>query len=158
MLGRTPVRIVYFDSHATPSPCMSENHFEQQVGPQSFTERPEGNFRPVVDPADSLGRTPAPSGAESLTQSCLIESVDALRRLSPRLHPPREGHTVMSITIGIHPHKASHTAVAVDDSETVIDEICIRSRPTQAVLLRDAFAPGRYGPAVVGSRYDLDAG
>ena len=28
----------------------------------------------------------------------------------------------MSITIGIDPHKASHTAVAVDDFETVIDE------------------------------------
>ena len=43
----------------------------------------------------------------------------------------------MSITIGIDPHKASHTAVAVDDFEAVIDEICIRSCPTQAVLLRD---------------------
>ena len=43
----------------------------------------------------------------------------------------------MSITIGIDPHKASHTAVAVDGFETVIDEICIRSGPTQAVLLRD---------------------
>ena len=35
----------------------------------------------------------------------------------------------MSITIGIDPHKASHTAVAVDDFETVVDEICIRSCP-----------------------------
>jgi transposase len=42
-----------------------------------------------------------------------------------------------TITIGIDPHKASHTAVAVDDFETVVDEICIRSCPTQAVLLRD---------------------
>ena len=43
----------------------------------------------------------------------------------------------MSITIGIDPHKASHTAVAVDDFETVIDEICIRSCSTQAVVLRE---------------------
>ncbi|WP_423982775.1 hypothetical protein [Ilumatobacter sp.] len=43
----------------------------------------------------------------------------------------------MSITIGIDPHKASHTAVAVDDFETVIDEICIRACPSQAVLLRE---------------------
>ncbi len=43
----------------------------------------------------------------------------------------------MSITIGIDPHKASHTAVAVDAFETVVDEICIRSCPTQAALLRE---------------------
>ena len=43
----------------------------------------------------------------------------------------------MHVIIGIDPHKASHTAVAVDDFETVIDEICIRSCPTQAVLLRE---------------------
>ena len=41
------------------------------------------------------------------------------------------------ITIGIDPHKASHTAVAVDEFEFVVDEICIRSCPTQAVLLRE---------------------
>jgi transposase len=43
----------------------------------------------------------------------------------------------MSITIGIDPHKASHTAVAVDEFEYVLDEIRIRSCPTQAVLLRE---------------------
>lgn len=42
-----------------------------------------------------------------------------------------------TITIGIDPHKASHTAVAVDEFETVVDEIRIRSCPTQAVLLRE---------------------
>ncbi len=42
-----------------------------------------------------------------------------------------------TITIGIDPHKASHTAVAIDDFETVVDEICLRSCPTQAVLLRE---------------------
>jgi len=42
-----------------------------------------------------------------------------------------------TIMIGIDPHKASHTAVAVDEFETVVDEIRIRSCPTQAVLLRE---------------------
>jgi len=42
-----------------------------------------------------------------------------------------------TITIGIDPHKASHTAVAVDEFEFVVDEICIRSCPTQAVVLRE---------------------
>ena len=42
-----------------------------------------------------------------------------------------------TITIGIDPLKASHTAVAVDEFETVVDEIRIRSCPTQAVLLRE---------------------
>ena len=42
-----------------------------------------------------------------------------------------------TITIGIDPHKASHTAVAVDEFETVVDEIRIRSCSTQAVLLRE---------------------
>jgi transposase len=42
-----------------------------------------------------------------------------------------------TITIGIDPHKASHTAVAVDEFEYVLDEIRIRSCPTQAVLLRE---------------------
>jgi NAD-dependent dihydropyrimidine dehydrogenase PreA subunit len=56
----------------------------------------------------------------------------------PRSYPPRERHRSMSIiTIGIDPHKASHTAVAVDEFDFVVDEICIRSCPTQAILLRE---------------------
>jgi transposase len=43
----------------------------------------------------------------------------------------------MSITIGIDPHKASHTAVAVDSFEFVLDEIRIRSCSSQAHLLRE---------------------
>ncbi len=43
----------------------------------------------------------------------------------------------MSIMIGIDPHKASHTAVAVDSFEFVIDELKIRSCATQAAKLRD---------------------
>ena len=45
----------------------------------------------------------------------------------------------MTVTIGIDPHKSSHTAVAVavDANENVIDEIKIRSCSTQADRLRD---------------------
>jgi hypothetical protein len=51
--------------------------------------------------------------------------------------------------------KASHTAVAVDDFETVIDEICIRSCSTQAALLRDwldGFRDDRTWAAALSSR------
>ena len=43
----------------------------------------------------------------------------------------------MTVTIGIDPHKSSHTAVAIDTNETVIDQIKIRSCSTQADRLRD---------------------
>lgn len=33
----------------------------------------------------------------------------------------------MSVMIGIDPHKGSHTAVVVDNSEVVIDEIRVRA-------------------------------
>ena len=43
----------------------------------------------------------------------------------------------MTITIGIDPHKGSHTAVAIDSNEHVLDEIRIRSCSTQTVRLRE---------------------
>ena len=43
----------------------------------------------------------------------------------------------MTITIGIDPHKGSHTAVAIDGNEVVLDEIRVRSCATQTVRLRD---------------------
>jgi len=43
----------------------------------------------------------------------------------------------MSIMIGIDPHKASHTAVAIDSFEFVLDELRIRSCSTQATQLRE---------------------
>ncbi|MGB3736503.1 MAG: transposase [Ilumatobacter sp.] len=43
----------------------------------------------------------------------------------------------MTITIGIDPHKASHTAVAIDSFEFVLDELRIRSCSTQVTKLRD---------------------
>ena len=42
----------------------------------------------------------------------------------------------MSIMIGIDPHKASHTAVAIDRDEHVLDEIRVRSSSTQADQFR----------------------
>jgi transposase len=43
----------------------------------------------------------------------------------------------MTITIGIDPHKGSHTAVAIDSNEVVLDEIRVRSCLTQTVRLRE---------------------
>ena len=43
----------------------------------------------------------------------------------------------MTITIGIDPHKGSHTAVAIDSNEHVLDEIRVRACSTQTVRLRD---------------------
>jgi len=42
----------------------------------------------------------------------------------------------MSIMIGIDPHKASHTAVAIDGDEHVLDEIRVRTSATQTDQLR----------------------
>ncbi len=39
--------------------------------------------------------------------------------------------------IGIDPHKATHTAVAVDDNENVLDEFKLRASTTQADRLRE---------------------
>jgi transposase len=47
----------------------------------------------------------------------------------------------MTITIGIDPHKASHTAVAIDDSESVLDELRVRACSKQADQLRAWAAP-----------------
>ena len=42
----------------------------------------------------------------------------------------------MSTMIGIDPHKASHTAVAIDRDEHVLDEIRVRTSSTQTDQLR----------------------
>lgn len=43
----------------------------------------------------------------------------------------------MNVTIGIDPHKSSHTAVAIDNDENVIDQIKVRSCSTQTTRLRE---------------------
>lgn len=42
----------------------------------------------------------------------------------------------MTIMIGIDPHKATHTAVAIDSDERVLGELCVRASKTQAEKLR----------------------
>jgi len=41
----------------------------------------------------------------------------------------------MSVMIGIDPHKATHTAVAIDTTETVLDEIRVRASKVQVQRL-----------------------
>ena len=43
----------------------------------------------------------------------------------------------MSIMIGTDPHKATHTAVAIDEREVVLDEFKIRASKSQVRLLCD---------------------
>ena len=47
----------------------------------------------------------------------------------------------MTITIGIDPHKASHTAVAIDNTEHVLDEIRVRACSAQTDQLRCRATP-----------------
>ncbi len=65
------------------------------------------------------------------------EQIDSNQECPPRFPAPRERHFAMTITIGIDPHKASHTAVAIDSFEFVLDELWIRSCSTQVTKLRD---------------------
>ncbi len=41
----------------------------------------------------------------------------------------------MEVTLGVDPHKGSHTAVAVDDTEVALDEIRVRTGPNQLEVL-----------------------
>jgi hypothetical protein len=53
--------------------------------------------------------------------------------------------------IGIDPHKATHTAVAVDDNEEVLDEFKLRASTDQAQRLRqwaDGFRKAGVGSGV----------
>lgn len=43
----------------------------------------------------------------------------------------------MTIMIGIDPHQATHTAVAIDDNETVLDQFTLRASSVQARRLCD---------------------
>ena len=47
----------------------------------------------------------------------------------------------MAVMIGIDPHKASHTAVAIDDDERVLDELTLRASAAQLDQLREWAAP-----------------
>ena len=43
----------------------------------------------------------------------------------------------MTVMIGIDPHKATHTAVAIDSDERVLDELTLRASMLQVARLRD---------------------
>ena len=47
----------------------------------------------------------------------------------------------MTVMIGIDPHKASHTAVAIDNTECVLDELSVRACSKQTDQLRAWAAP-----------------
>ena len=47
----------------------------------------------------------------------------------------------MTIMIGIDPHKASHTAVAIDNNEVMLDELRVRACAKQTEQLRSWAAP-----------------
>ena len=51
----------------------------------------------------------------------------------------------MTIMIGIDPHKATHTAVASDEREVVLDEFKIRASKSQVRLLCDWRTGSRNG-------------
>jgi transposase len=60
--------------------------------------------------------------------------------------PPRflvtvEGRTVMSVIIGIDPHKALHAASAIDRTETQLCELNVRTGPRQLAQLLEWAAP-----------------
>ena len=59
----------------------------------------------------------------------------------------------MVTTIGIDPHKATHTAVAIDGSETVLAEICVSADRYQTKKLID-WASGLNGD---GRRWAVEA-
>ncbi len=50
---------------------------------------------------------------------------------------PQEGGAGMATMIGIDPHKATHTAVAVDDDEVVLGECTVRASSVQVQRLRE---------------------
>ena len=51
------------------------------------------------------------------------------------LHQRAEGLLMTSVMIGVDPHKASHTAVAIDPAETSLGELTVRASSRQAVRL-----------------------
>ncbi len=55
----------------------------------------------------------------------------------------------MNVMIGVDPHKASHTTVAIDDDEQVLDQIRVRATRSQATEL--AGWAGRFESRIWGS-------
>jgi transposase len=73
-------------------------------------------------------------------------SKEARRMIFNQECPPRflitvEGRTVMSVIIGIDPHKALHAASAIDRTETQLCELNVRTGPRQLAQLLEWAAP-----------------
>jgi hypothetical protein len=51
-----------------------------------------------------------------------------------------------AVMIGVDPHKASHTAVAINAAEEVLGELRVRASAAQAQRLLRGRWPGRSGP------------
>ena len=59
----------------------------------------------------------------------------------PRFLTPLEGRTVMSVIIGIDPHKALHAAYAIDRTETEVAQLQVRTGARQVPQLLEWAAP-----------------
>ena len=88
----------------------------------------------------SLERTVCPSGLQAVVwlvrgerERQPIVVIRSAHRGHPRVTQAKE--VVMVTTIGVDPHKATHTAVAIDESETVLGEITLRADRSQAKTL-----------------------
>ena len=55
--------------------------------------------------------------------------------LSSDLHQRAEGLLMTSVMIGVDPHKASHTAVAIDPAEVRLGEVRVKASSRQAARL-----------------------
>lgn len=64
------------------------------------------------------------------------ERINSNQKCPPRFTSNEEGRHTMTM-IGIDPHKATHTAVAIDDDENVLDEFELRASTAQAERLRE---------------------
>lgn len=51
--------------------------------------------------------------------------------------PRQPKEPIMTVTIGIDPHKASHTAVALDEHEEVLGQLRVRSGADQLARLTE---------------------
>ena len=66
---------------------------------------------------------------------------DLVPLVPPRFTPAREGRTVMSVIIGIDPHKVLHAACVIDGDEVQLAELTVRTGPRQIGQLLEWATP-----------------
>lgn len=78
--------------------------------------------------------------ANCLSTGVLTRGVARKRREAQRIqiksahlgfHPPRQGDIPDESDDWVDPHKATHTAVAIDSNETMLDELRVRACSSQ---------------------------